>query len=292
VLRIKSLTAPVLAPFLAPIMARLSRRSLRIHLAQQHVMVAACEGAAIAGTLQLAVVNPGGDWHAPLDTLRTWLAAPHGEPAVQAALAARVPLSVSLAGRWCPAAMAPWSDALLAEPAATRFLQLQLSSVYGDSAHGWRLACDEAPYGQPRAVCGIDAGLLQALSALCTEARLPCGAIEPVMGALCRFVPGARAYAIAEQGRLTLMALAHGRIAALQSQPCGPAWPQELLRAWQRWTLRMPELDPADGGVGPVAVIDLTGIDIANGPLALPAPFYPAPSPFGALPAMAEALCA
>jgi len=266
---------------LRPLLPLLSRRSLRIYLAPSMVVATAIDGDRIAGVVALPVANPGGHWEAPLSMLRALLERPaetlaaSGADAVLAALAARAPLSVSLSGRWCQSVMAPWSDALLAEPAATRFLQMQLSAVYGDAARGWSIANDDAPYGEPRAACGIDAPLLQALR---TDLGKRCGAIEPVMGTASRMATGMVAFAIVEAGKLTMATTARGRIAAICTQPCGPAWRQELQRAWQRWTLRMPELD----SIAAVAVIDLTGLDCQPPvPHALPPPFQPVDTPFG-----------
>jgi hypothetical protein len=273
---------------LKPLLNRFSGRGLRIYLAPQRVIVTALDGSKVADTIALPVVNADGRWHAPLAALKSRLQADGSEAgAVQASLAARVPVSFSLAGRWCHSLIAPWSDALLAEPGATRFLRLQLAAVYGDAAQGWTVTADDAPYGQPRLACGIDNELLLALQALCAELHYPCAAIEPVLATVCRQMPGAAPFAIAEQGRLTLAAPARGRIAAIHTQPCGAAWPLELECAWQRWSLRQPELD-AEAGIG---VVDLTGAPAMQ----LPQPMRAAVSPFGA-PAMtsqpAEALCA
>jgi hypothetical protein len=275
----------------------LSRRTLRVYLAPSTLVATAVDGDLFAGVVALPVANPGGHWEAPLAALRALLARPAetlaetlaepGADAVLAALVAQAPLSVSLSGRWCQSVMAPWSDALLAEPAATRFLQMQLSAVYGDTARSWSIAADDAPYGEPRAACGIDTPLLQALRA---DLGKRCGAIEPVMGTASRMPTGMAAFAIVETGKLTIATMAHGRIAAICSQPCGPAWQQELERAWRRWTLRMPELD----SIAAVAVIDLTGL---AGPHALPPLFRPVDTPFGpssllAARANPEVLCA
>lgn len=271
-------------------------------MAPQCVVAAAVEGDNIAGVAALPVANESGHWQAPLAALRALLAAQETEPrravcagsrhdgAVMAALAAQSPLSVSLSSRWCHAIMAPWSDALLAEPAATRFLQMQLSAVYGDGARSWSIASDDAPYGQPRAVCGMDGELLHALR---TDLGKRCTAVEPVMGTASRMQTGMSAFAIVEAGKLTMATMARGRIAAICTQPCGAAWHTELARAWQRWALRMPELD----AITAVAVIDLSGRAALHPAGQLPPLFHVADTPFGPpsalVPAgMREAICA
>jgi hypothetical protein len=227
------------------------------------------------------------------------ITAPASEPlydtntgAVLASLAAQPPLAISLSSRWCHSVMAPWSDALLAEPAATRFLQMQLSAVYGDAARGWSIASDDAPYGQPRAVCGIDGELLDALR---SDLGKRCTAIEPIMGTASRMQTGMQAFAIVEPGKLTMATTVRGRIAAICAQPCGAAWQAELVRAWQRWTLRLPELD----AIAAVAVIDLScqAAGQPAGQPALPPLFQLAETPFGPPPVlvparMQEASCA
>ncbi|MRV74625.1 hypothetical protein GJ700_23220 [Duganella sp. FT92W] len=289
-----SLTERITAT-LRPQLPLLMRRSVRIYLAPQQVVAAAVEGDRIAGVAVLPVANPAGHWEAPAAMLRALLERPadmleanDAANAIMTAITDQAPLSVTLSGRWCQFVMVPWSDALLAEPAATRFLQMQLSAVYGDAARGWNIANDDAPYGQPRAACGIDAELLQAL-------RMAVGKqgtiIEPVMGTASRMQTGMPAFAIVEQGKLTMATVTNGRIAALCSQPCGPAWQVELERAWQRWALRMPELD----GITTAAVIDLT-CQPSPQP-ALPPLFKLVDTPFGPAAAlvpasMQEALCA
>ncbi len=252
----------------------LSRRSLRIYLAPQQLVLAAVNGERVTGVAALPVANPGGHWEAPLARLLGLLGQPGGcaDRAVLEAIAMGAPLSVSLAGRWCQYLMAPWSDALLAEPAANRFLQMQLSAVYGDAARGWSLACDDVPYGQPRAVCGIDSALLHALR---SGLGKRCTAIEPVLGTVSRMAAATEALAIVEPGRLTMAAMAQGRLAAICTQPCGGAWPVELAHAWRRWALRTPELDD----IARVPVIRLDGQSGAD--RALPAPFELTDTPFG-----------
>lgn len=285
-----------LTAMLRPVLPLLARRSVRIYLAPQQLVIAAAEGDRITGTATLPVANPGGHWEVPLAALRAVLERPEqalaasvpGQRAVLAVLAAHAPLAISLSGRWCQSVMAPWSDALLAEPAATRFLQMQLSAVYGDAARGWSIASDEAPYGQPRAACGIDGGLLQALR---TDLGKRCSAIEPIIGTASRMQTGMAAFAIVEQGKLTMATLVQRRIATICSQPCGQAWEMELGQAWQRWALRLPELD----NITAVAVIDLTGQPPVRH--ALPPLFQLVDTPFGPASALAaaapqEALCA
>ncbi|CAN7572671.1 hypothetical protein LJR289_004093 [Pseudoduganella sp. LjRoot289] len=193
-------------------------------------------------------------------------------------LAARTPLSISLSGRWCQLVLAPWSDALLAEPGASRFLHMQLSAVYGDAAGNWTVSSDDASYGQPRVACGIATGLLDALHTLAAEHGTRCAAIEPSVSAVCRSLTGKpAAFAIIEQGRMTLAALAGGRITAIQSQPCGAAWHAELPQSWQRWSLRAPEL----AAIGDIAVVDLSGQSGGTVAGRLPGLFRLADSPFG-----------
>jgi hypothetical protein len=292
-----------------------ARRTLHVCLAPQSLLAVVRHGGRIVdgGTLHIAFANPAGQWQAPLaalrallaqperayasDTLasaengaqgavpahaagRKQLAAPAAEScaAVRTALAARLPLHVSLSSRWCQMLVAPWSDALLSEPGAARFLEMQLAAVYGDAARGWTVNGDDAPYGQPRLVCGIATELLDALHALAAEHGTRCAAIEPLASTVCASLaarPGA--IAIIEPGRITMTALAKGRISAVQSQPCSPAWHGELAQAWQRWTLRAPEL----AAIAEVAVIDLGGQPAGLAAAQLPALFWLAASPFG-----------
>lgn len=247
-----------------------ARGRLHIHLGPQGLLAAVRQGGRIVegSGLQLAYANPGGQWQAAIAALRGLL--PQSE--------AGIPLSISLSGRWCQMVLAPWSDALLAEPGASRFLHMQLSAVYGEAAGTWTISSDDAPYGQPRLACGVATGLLDALHALAAEHGTRCAAIEPLASTACQSLPGKPgAFTIIEQGRMTLAALTHGRITAILSQPCGAAWHAELPQAWQRWSLRAPELAAIDD----IAVIDMSGQPSGAAAGQLPGRFRMEDSPFG-----------
>ena len=229
-----------------PQLALLSPQTLRVHLGPQQMHSVVMRGGKPVATQHFVFSNPTGHWQGAVDMLRSLLLQPEHA-------AARRPLEVSLSQRWCQMVLAPWSDVLLSEPGAGRFLQTQLAAVYGDDARTWSLAADDAPYGQPRIVCGTDSALLQAVQDVAQEQQHRCRAIEPAITALLRFHAAAQAVALVEGGRLTMAALAGARITALQSQPCGAKWNIELPQAWQRWTLRAPEL----AGIEQVTVINL-----------------------------------
>jgi hypothetical protein len=264
----------------------LAARSLHILLSPQQLCCVVRQGRRVVedSAQQIALVNPNGHWQASLDALRALL--------TESAKAwAGLPLEIGLSGRWSHMVLAPWSDALLSEPGAAHFLRSQLTALYGDAARGWHIVGDDAPYGQARTVCGIDATLLQALGELAGDCGHPCRAIEPLLcialGSLSAEESRAPAAALAliEPGRITMAALDRGRIVAIQSQPAGGAWRQELPQAWQRWTLRLPEL----AAVEHVAVVD-TGSAQGTAPGAivqlvadtLPPRFRLAANPFGA----------
>lgn len=202
---------------------------------------------------QQTVVNPDASWQAALTALRGYFQqqerAPH-----------RTPLMITLASRWSRMMIVPWSDALLTEQNAKRFLQGQFVALYGERARDWLVVSDSAPYGQPRLACGIDAELLDALQQIALENKLQCRAVESIIAIAWRAIvaalgSGTKACAVIESGRLTLATTRRGRIVAIQSQACGNAWHRELSQAWLRWTLRAPEL--AD--IGQIAVLNLTG---------------------------------
>lgn len=263
----------------------LAPRSLNILLAPQQLSCVVHQGRrpVDAGARQITVVNPGGHWQASLDALRALLLeCPAGW--------AGLPLEISLSGRWSHTAVAPWSDALLSEPAAAHFLQSQLTAVYGDAARGWHIVGDDAPYGQARTVCGIDAPLPRAIRELAGECGHSCRVIEPLLCTALRSLNAdelrapAAALALIEPGRITMAALDRGRVTAIQSQPASGAWRLELPQAWQRWTLRVPELTTIEH----VAVVDLSAAPaISPGPIvqlvteALPPRFRIVAHPFG-----------
>lgn len=271
-------------------------RTLCVHLAPHQLRAAVRQGQRLidGSQQQIALANPSGHWQSAVDALHALLLQARGDAASAAAGAmslAGLPLEISLSSRWQQLAIVPWSDALLSEPAAHRFLQMQLAALYGDAALGWRIVADDAPYGHARAICGIDSALLQALNALADASGHPCHAIEPALGAALRWLPrtstgtgasarsapGALALALAEPGRLTLAAITRGRISALHTQPSNADWSRELPQAWQRWLLRMPEL----AGIPRVTVINLA----APPATALPQQFELADDLYGAAPA-------
>jgi hypothetical protein len=235
-----------LRPARTPRFAPLSPQTLRVHLGPQQMHSVVLRGGKPVATQHFVFSNPAGHWQGALDMLRSLLL--RSEHA-----AARRPLEISLSQRWCQMVLAPWSDVLLTEPGAARFLQMQLAAVYGDDARGWSIAADDAPYGQPRIVCGTDSALLQAVRDVAQDQQHRCRVIEPAITAILRSHAAAQAVALVEGGRLTMAALTGGRISALQSQPCGAKWNIELPQAWQRWTLRAPEL----AGIEQVTVVNL-----------------------------------
>lgn len=259
----------------------LGGRTLRLHVAPQQLLAVVCQrGRPLhASAVRVDIDNPAGRWQVSVEALRGWLLRSRHA-------GAGLPLELSVSGRWCQMLLAPWSDALLAEPGAARFLQTQLAALYGEPARAWRIGADDAPYGQPRVVCGMDGDLLAALQEAAADAGLRCHAIEALPGVVLRALPGAaQAFTIVEAGRMTMAALDGRRIVAIQSQPCSGAWRAELAMAWQRWTLHLPELAAVDH----VAVVDLSPgtlrLAYAGDEDQLPARFRMADGPFGPAPA-------
>ncbi|WP_328595546.1 hypothetical protein [Rugamonas rivuli] len=263
----------------------LMRRRLRVLLSPQQLLCVVRHGTRLVegSAQQIAVAGAGSHWQASVDALRELLQQP-------AIAAARLPLEISLSGRWSQLVLAPWSDALLSEPSAGRFLQTQLAALYGDNARGWSVVGDDAPYGHTRLVCGVDSTLLQALKDVAAECGHACRVIEPLLGTALRTMEAdapCGALALVEPGRITMAALRDKRIVAIQSQPASEAWRLELTQAWQRWTLRAPEL----AGIATVAVTDLSALSPALAlapsaalhlvPEALPSRFVLSANPFG-----------
>jgi len=285
--------------------------TLRVYLApQQLASVMLHGGRELHGSAHSAELdNPGGHWQGAIEALRALI--------LQSRVAAAdITLEISLASRWCQMVLAPWSDALLSPADAARFLQTQLAALYGDQARSWQIVADDTPYGSPRTVCGADTLLIEALKALAADQGCRCQIIEPALATALRtlprqpktraaFVPGAadaagasgaplqaparaaarglaaHALAVVESGRITMATIQSGHITAIQSQPCGLTWQLELPQAWQRWTLRAPEL----AAIESIAVIDLCpprSTALALAPPPLPPRFHLQANPFGA----------
>ncbi len=282
----------------------LVQRRLRVLLAPQQLLCVVRHGSRLVdgSARHIAVDGAGGHWQAAVDALRALLQQPD-------IAAARLPLEISLSGRWSQLVLAPWSDALLSEPSASRFLQTQLAALYGDNARGWSVVGDDAPYGHTRLVCGVDSTLLQALKEVAADCGHACRVIEPLLGTALRAqeaspprllskgtAAATGALALIEPGRITMAALRDQRIVAIQSQPASEAWRLELPQAWQRWTLRAPEL----AGIEQVVVTDLSALPAAVAatpsaaalhlvPGALPSRFHLSANPFGEHAAVAVA---
>jgi hypothetical protein len=236
---------------------RLTRATLCLHLAPHglHGVLRRAGRPLPDSAFHLPIPNPDASWEVALAALRGWLEQ-HNEK--------KLPLTVSLASRWCAMLMVPWSGALLDRSSAQRFLHSQFAAVYGDGARAWRLAADDAPYGKPRLACGIDGGLLQGVQDAAAAHGRRCLSIEPIVGPAWRSIAGEKpaAFALVETGRLLLATTGGGRITAMHSQSCAIVWGEELDSAWRRWTLRAPQLDAIEH----VALLDLSGVPQAEVP--------------------------
>lgn len=255
--------------------------TLRVYLGPQHLGSIIMQGQRpLQDSAHSVTIEPRGEpWQASVEALRE-----HLQQTVQSIPeAGQLALEISLATRWCQMVMAPWSDALLTEPAAQRFLQTQLCAIYGEPARDWATIADDAPYASPRLVCGVDRVLLQALQKTAQDLGYRCRAVEPALSTALRTAPSG-ALALIEAGRITMAALHAGRITAIQSQASCALWQLELPQAWQRWTLRTPEL----ASINSVAVVDLCPPDskrITLAPPPLPSRFRLLDNPFGTPPA-------
>ncbi|MBB3120597.1 hypothetical protein [Pseudoduganella violacea] len=232
-----------------------ARSALHVHLAPGELAWLEKRGdqpvANTQGRLSLSTMD--GHWQAALAALHVLLDEDDHKH--------RLPLAISVASRWWPVLMAPWSDALLREPQAGQYLKTQMATQYGEPARSWHVTADDAAYGGPRLVSGIDAALLQGLREAAREHGRRCLSIEPLLSAAWQHMgkAGMQALALLEPGRLLLAASSRGRIYAIHMQPCSGTWLRELPQAWQRWTLRRPEL----ARIAQVAVLNMSSETIA-----------------------------
>ncbi|MES2298402.1 MAG: hypothetical protein V4582_15260 [Pseudomonadota bacterium] len=249
-----------------------SNKTLCVALAPDQLTAAVRGGASFApdSAARIALDHPEGHWQGALAALDGYLQ--------QAGAQAKgLPLSVSLSNRWCHLTMLPWSDALLAVDTSARFLEAQFAGLFGDAARSWIVTCDDAPFGQPRLACAIERELLESVQAIAAKHGHQCVAVEPALSIAWRAVAPSRpaAFALLERGRMVLASAENGRITGVHAQACRGNWQAELAQAWQRWTLRVPQL----AAIGQVALVKLD--EAANG--ALPEPFHAARLPLHAL---------
>lgn len=252
-----------------------SSRTVSISLAPDLLTAVVRSGKRIVAHSEVRIPparHPDGHWEGALGAFATWLR--QAGPALAGA-----PVSVALTTRWCQLAMLPWSDALLHDGSAQRFQEAQFVGIYGEVARGWATVCDDAPYGVPRLACAVERAFLDGLLTTAREFGHPCVSVESVLTIAWRAIASTRpqAFAVVEPGRLVLAAASGGRIVAVQAQALRGPWETELPRAWQRWTLRAPEL-------GEIAQVALVSLDERLSSLDLPDTFEPALLPVAPAP--------
>jgi hypothetical protein len=199
--------------------------------------------------LRIAAEDPDGGYDGALDTLRHYLG--RTGSALRGA-----PLSVAVSTRWCQLEMLPWSTALVFPDSALRYRQAHFTAIYGELARHWEIVCEEAPFGQPRLACGIDAGLLAGVRAIALQHGHRLVAIESALSLAARRLAPERQQAIAliERHRLVLATLAHGCIDSVLAQASIGAWHAHLPQGWQSWKLCAPE-------AGEIAQVALISVD-------------------------------
>ncbi len=226
-----------------------SSRSVCISLAPDLLTAVVRSGNRIVAHSEMRIApddRPDGHWAGALNAFATYLR--------QAGVTLRgAPLSVALTTRWCQLAMLPWSEALLHERSARRVQEAQFIAIYGDVARNWVTLCDAAPYGMPRLACAVERDFVEGLQAIAAACGHPCPAIESVLSSAWRAIAstGLQGCVIVEPGRLVLAGACSGCIVAVQAQALRGPWQSELPQAWQRWTLRAPEL----GEIAQVALV-------------------------------------
>lgn len=208
--------------------------------------------------------NPEGQWQNALALLQSGLQQ-------SSKLPSRCALEVSVGGRWCQYLRLPWSEAMLQPASRQRFVQNQFLALYGEVVRDWQFCLDDAPYGAPRLVCGIEQALLASLQELAQGFELQLRVVEPLLVQAWHSILRLQgrevaAFALIEGERLTLAQTMQGRIIHAHSQYWHTAhndanWAQALTQAWQRACLREPELaligQASHAGVVPV--LNLSG---------------------------------
>ncbi|HEU4775714.1 MAG TPA: hypothetical protein VFS95_02750 [Telluria sp.] len=213
-------------------------RTLDVALAPEMLSAVVREGGRVLACSDIRIEGGGdGHWQAGLAAFAGWVR--HAGVGVRA-----VPLTVSVSTRWCQLAMLPWSDALLYQDSARRYQEERFIHIYGSAARAWEVLCDDAPRGQPRLACALDAGFAHGLR----DAALAHGhhnvRLESVVTASSRTIAAAPCdrFAILEPGRLVLVARRYGRVVGVEAQSCSGNGPPALPPAWQQWTPRAPDV--------------------------------------------------
>jgi hypothetical protein len=236
-----------------------SSKTLCVALAPEQITLAIRSGKHVFpdSAVSIALNHPEGHWQGAVAALGSWLEAPGHA-------AAGLPIAVSVSNRWCQLAMLPWSEALLGADEARRFALAHFAGLFGDVAHGWSITWDAAPYGEMRLACAIERDFLDALHSAAQAGGHRLIAVESALSIAGRAVGQHRpaAFALQERGRVVLAQLEKGRIVGVQAQPSRGNWNSDLAQAWQRWTLRSPEL----AAIRRVALVRLDDTP-AQGPL-------------------------
>ncbi len=230
---------------------------LCIALAPQQVSLALRKGTRFVpeSAWHQACDNVEGQWQNALALLRTGLLETPG-------LQAGTKIHITLASRWCQMLRLPWSDALMHPQHAQRFVQNQFLAMFGEIARDWQITLDDAPYGQARLACALDSALLAALQQLAQDFQCSLASVEPLIAPAWRSAAKlvgkkVAALAVIEADRICLAQIEAGRIFHVHSEYWAEAqtWPQALRQAWQRASLREPQL----AELGKVAVLNLSG---------------------------------
>ncbi|SHH47276.1 hypothetical protein [Massilia sp. CF038] len=213
-------------------------RTLSVALAPEMLSAVVRDGARVLACSEIRISPGSGDghWSAGLAAFETWIR--HAGRGL-----AGVPLAISVSTRWCQLTMLPWSDALLYQDSAQRYLQARFERLYGSAARNWELLCDDSARGQPRLACAVESGFALGLREVAQAHGHDNVRIESIVTATARTIVPAPCdrFALQEPGRLVLVARRYGRVVGIESQSCPASWPAALPPAWQQWTERTPE---------------------------------------------------
>lgn len=158
---------------------------------------------------QVLPVPPGpapAGWRTALAALGGWIDGQAPRPGCRV----HVVLSNHFVRLW----VLPWSDELVSAAARQALAARAFEARYGEDCDAWALRIGACRHGQPALACAIDAALLAAMSALCTERGLRLASVRPLLGvafdAHVTQLPADAGLFVAEPGRITGVALERG----------------------------------------------------------------------------------
>ena len=148
-----------------------------------------------------------------------------------------------LSNHFCRFLVVPWSDAFFVQESMTGYLRAIFSEVYGDAGGSLDYVCQDAAYGQPRVVCGVEHDFLNDLKIQCSQNQLRFNTCRPYLDvAFEYFLPQMRTregiFVLVEKNMLSILAWDKQGVLEVDHESYEEKW-CDALGAWLERNLLM-----------------------------------------------------